>query len=135
MRTVLVLALLAALIGLAIAEQVSINRVYGYMLRETDAIIYVVEAHADTYNKEDFRFNDYVKLRVDDLHNYWVKKERKLCIIIKHIDLSYISDALIYAQNFIHFDNKEEAMAGLRRLEYLLNSYHNIYGLNGVNIL
>jgi len=132
-RLILVLTLLAALIGLAVAEQVSVEKVYSKMKVETAAIIASVSETPEGEDKTEF--NDYTKLRIDDLHKYWIKKERKLCIIIKHIDLSYISDALIYARNFVHFGNKEEAMAGLLRLEYLLDTYHAVYGLNGVNIL
>ena len=127
--------LLAVLIGLAIGEQIWVKDAYGQMKKETASIIETVEATPDTYNKEDFKFDDYLRVRIDDLHDYWTKKEKNLCIIIRYIDLSYISDALIYAQNFIHADNKEETLAGLRRLQYLLDSYSAIYGFNGINIL
>ncbi|MDR0462005.1 MAG: DUF4363 family protein [Christensenellaceae bacterium] len=132
-RLVAVLTLFAALIGVAIAEQVCIEKTYSHMERETAAIIEIVRATPDVDNKAEF--DDYLKVRFDDLHHYWSKKERRLGIIIKHIDLSYISDALIYARNFVHTGNKEEAIGGLSRLEYLLTSYHAVYGLNGVNIL
>ena len=133
-RTIAVLTLLAALVGVAITEQICIDRVYSKMRAEVTAIIAIVDSTPfDSDNKG--TFDTYTKARIDDLHAYWLEKERSLGIVIRHIDLSYISDALIYAQNFIHFDNQEEAMAGLRRLEYLLESYSGIYGLNGVNIL
>ena len=133
-RMIVVLCLLAGLITFAIVEQVCIDRVYSKMMDETTAIIEVVQStQFDSDNQG--TFDDYTKARVDELHNYWIKRERRLGILIRHVDLSYVSDALIYAQNFIHFDNQEEAMAGLRRLEYLLDSYSGIYGLNGINIL
>jgi len=134
-RAFLVLTLLGIIIGLATTEQVIINRVYGHMQRETTAIIKMVESHNDTYNPDDFKFNDDVRVRIDKLHRYWLSRERNMTIIIRHIDLSLVGDALIYARNFIHFDNKEESMAGLARLDYLVHSYRNVFGLNGVNIL
>jgi len=133
MRLIAVLVLLAALIGLAVAEQVTVDHVYGKMKTETAAVMELVKLTTEGEPKTEF--GQETKDRIDDMHAYWLGKERKLGIIIKHIDLSYISDALIYARNFIHSGNKEEALGGLRRLEYLLESYHGVYGLNGVNIL
>jgi hypothetical protein len=132
MRLFAILTLLAALIGLAIAEQVCVAKVYGHMERETEAIIRLVESTPEVDNKADFGA---IENRVDAMHKYWQRRERYLGIVIKHIDLSYISDALIYARNFIKSGNKEETVGGFNRLEYLLKSYHNVYGLNGVNIL
>ena len=132
MRLAMILVVLAALIGLAVAEQVCVCKVYGHMGRETAAIVESIKATPDVDNKADFSA---IEKKVDDLHDYWTRKERGLGIIIKHIDLSYISDALIYARNFIHSGNKEEAVGGFNRLEYLLKSYHKVYGFNGLNIL
>ena len=134
-RTIAFIILIGVLLSLAVGEQLWIKNVYGRMLNETTEIIRIVDATPDTYLKEDFKFDDYLKVRADNLHHYWRRKEKNMGIIIRHIDLSYISDALIYARNFIHFDNKEEAMAGLSRLEYLLDSYKGVFGFNGVNIL
>ena len=131
----LVLGLLGLLIGFAVTEQVIINNVYGHMQRETASIIQMVESHADTTNPDDFKFNDDVRTRIDALHSYWIGRESRMSILIRHVDLSFVSDSLIYARNFIHFDNKEEAMSGLTRLEYFVDSYKTIFGINGVNIL
>jgi len=135
MRTLAVSILLLILVGFAIGEQFWVKDVYGKMGNETASLIQTVEATPDTVNKEDFKFDDYLKIKIDELHDYWIKKEKNLSIIIRYIDLSYISDALIYAQNFMHADNKEETLAGLKRLKYLVDSYSAIYGFNGINIL
>ena len=135
MRTIAISILLVILIGLAIGEQLWVKNVYDKMKDETAAVMEIVQATPDTYLKEDFKFDEYLRFRIDDLYNYWRKQEKNLCIIIRLVDLSYISDALIYAQNFVHADNKEETLAGLRRLEYLLDAYSTIYGFNGINIL
>ena len=134
-RAMLVLGLLGILIGLAVTEQVIINNIYGTMKTETAAIIMMVESTPETHNPDDFKFDDGLRVRIDKLHRYWMRREKNLSMLIRHIDLTYVSDALIYARNFIHFDNKEETMAGLSRLEYLLESYASVFGFNGVNIL
>jgi len=134
-RTLAILVLLGTIVGLAVTEQVIVDNVYGKMVEETAAIIAMVESTPDTHNPDDFKFGDDIKSRIDKLHRYWIRRERHLSIIIRHIDLTYVSDSLIYARNFIHFDNKEESMSGLSRLEYFLDTYKNVFGFNGANIL
>jgi len=129
-RLFVVMGLVAALLALATWEQIYIDKTYDKMKFETAALLESVNAHPD-----EVPFNIYTKKRVDELHDYWIKKERRMCVVSRHMELSYISDALIYARNFIHFDNKEEACAGLERLKYLLDAYSHIYGINGWNIL
>ena len=73
--------------------------------------------------------------RVDALNDYWERRENRMSILVRHVDLALVADSLLYARNFIHFDNKEEAMAGLVRLEYFVTTYKTIFGVNVVNIL
>jgi molybdopterin-guanine dinucleotide biosynthesis protein A len=128
-RFIVILSVLAALIGLAVVEQVCIHNTYDKMKADTAALIMAVNETPD-----ETPFDDYTRARANDLYEYWLKKERSMSVLIRHIDLSYISDALIYARNFIRFDNKEEASAGLARLDYLLDTYSHVYSLNGLNI-
>jgi len=133
-RLFIILGLVAALAVLATVEQVYIDRTYKHMIHETNVLLGVVAATPENEDKEAF-FSENIKNRVDSLHKYWMKRERKMSIVTRYMELSYISDALIYAQNFIHHHNKEEASAGLERLRYLVTSYSEIYGINFTNIL
>jgi len=133
-RTICVLVLLLALVGIAITEQICVNKVYTHMGTETMAIITMVKSTPYDEDKK-AEFDETTIARIDSLHDYWRKRERTLGIAIRHIDLSYISDAIIYARNFVHSGNWEESVGGLARLEYFVKSYHEIYKLNGVNIL
>ncbi|MCL2229132.1 MAG: DUF4363 family protein [Firmicutes bacterium] len=133
-RSLIVLGLVLLLAGLVVGEQLYVNHVFGKMKDETAIIMeYVHETPEDKDGK--VVFSEELKTRINALREYWLGHEHRLCIFIKHIDVSYISDAITYAKNFIDFDNKEEASNGLSRLEYLLNTYHSVYGLNGLNIL
>jgi molybdopterin-guanine dinucleotide biosynthesis protein A len=135
-RIIAVLSIFTALVGVAVVEQIAISRVYTHMKNETAAIIKLVENTPDKNSPlDEIKFDPEIKTKIDTLHEYWQKREHKMCILIRHIDLSYVSDALIYAKNFVEFDNKEESMAGLSRLEYLLDTYSKMYGFNGLNIL
>ena len=133
-RLFIVLGLLAVLLSLAAWEQVYIDKTYGKMIDETSALVLAVNSTPEGPEKKT-PFAPELKNRVDSLYSYWQKKERKMCIVTRHMELSYISDALIYARNFIHNDNKEEATAGLDRLKYLVEAYRQVYGINFLNIL
>jgi len=133
-RFLVILGLIAAVLALAAFEQVYVGRTYDRMKSETSAILSEVYATAENPDKE-APFSDDLKNRIDTLHRYWMNKEPKMCALTRHMELSYISDALIYARNFIHNGNKEEAAGGLERLSYLLDTYSHIYSVNGWNIL
>lgn len=133
-RIITVLVLVAVLAGLAITEQTCIEKVYDKMKAETEQLITLVKESPDPKETDD-EFDQYIVAKVNELHRYWMKKEKDMSVLIKHIDLSYVSDALVYAKNFIEFGNQEEAMAGLLRLKYLLDTYSHVYGLNLTNIL
>jgi len=129
-RVGLVLLLIATIVGLATFEQIYIDKAFTRLEAEATAITQMVSQIP--YKGE---FDEETKERMANLHSWWQNKEHKMGVFIRHIDLSYISDAMIYAKNFIDFDNKEEAMAGLGRLNYLIDTYSTVYGLNGFNIL
>ena len=59
----------------------------------------------------------------DHMYSQWLKDERRLVMLTRHSDLMQVSDALIYIKNFIYFDNKEEVMAGVLRLQYLIDTH------------
>ena len=132
-RLIIVLTLVAALLGLAAWEQIFIDKAYSKMKSDTAALLTAIKEIPN--DAKDLVSSNENKAKVDTMREYWAKKERQMSAVNRHMELSYISDALIYAQNFIHHDNKEEACAGLERLAYLLDAYSHIYGINGWNIL
>ena len=132
-RIISVIVLFLSLIALAVFEQIYIKKTYDFMKTETKILVQRVMETPDL--DDETVIADDVKMRAERLNNYWQAREHKLCTLIRHVDLSYISDALIYAKNFIEFDNKEESMAGLARLTYLLDTYSKMYGFNGANII
>ena len=132
-RIISVIVLFLSLIALAVFEQIYIKKTYDFMKTETKILVQRVMETPDL--DDETVIADDVKMRAERLNNYWQAREHKLCTLIRHVDLSYISDALIYAKNFIDFDNKEESMAGLARLTYLLDTYSKMYGFNGANII
>ena len=131
-RFCVILLLAAALVGVAFWEQSYIDNTFKKMENETATLIQMILDVPE--EGELYKSPATVKHKIDHLHRFWIKKERKMCIVMRHMELSYISDALIYARNFVHFDNKEESCAGLERLNYLITAYSQVYGTNAINI-
>ena len=129
-RLIIVLVLAAGLIGLAAFEQIYIQGSYKHMERETVALLAIIEPLPD----DAVGTPEAIK-KVNDMYDWWIKRERHLTMLARHFDLSLISDALIYAKNFIHFDNKEETMAGLLRLQYLIKTHSFNVGTSVQNVI
>jgi len=132
MRLAIILVIATALVAFAAVEQVTIDKTFKKMGRETDALIQMINAVPE--DDEAYKSPVLVKEKIDYLHHYWIKTEKRLCVFMRHMELSYISDALIYARNFVHFDNKEESCAGLERLRYLVDAYSHVFGINALNM-
>lgn len=130
-RTIIVFVLLAGLLSLAVLEQTYIGKTYATLRRDTEALYAVLNDHEDTSPVD----TDEYKNKIDAIYNFWSKKEKNLCFVAKHLDLSYVSDAIIYAKNFIYFNDRKEACAGLARLIYLIDTHKHNIGTSIQNVI
>ncbi len=125
--TICIVLLIAAAV---IWEQVYVNQTFKHMEDQVDALMTAVEACGD-----DTADTDENKAQIAAIEKYWLKRERVLCYLVKHTETFQISDAIIYAKNFIEFGNKEEVMSALRKLEYLVEVHSYNMGTSLENII
>jgi hypothetical protein len=111
-------------------EQIFLNRTYDALETKLAAVMEGVTAEP-----EDVIDTPANKARIDDLYDYWLKTESTLCYLVKHTETFQISDSILYAKNFIHFNNKEEAMVALTKLQYLFSVRHYNVGTSFQNII
>ena len=130
-RLIIVLLLATALFTVAGLEQHFIQSAYGRLEGDTTVLIARLRETPDDTPID----TDENKELIDHMFAYWLRYERRLTMLARHFDLSLVSDAIIYAKNFIHFDNKEEAMAGLLRLEYLIKTHSFNMGTSIQNVI
>jgi hypothetical protein len=78
---------------------------------------------------------DYNIALIEELYDVWLEKERVLCYLVRHTETFQVSDSILYARNFIKFNNKEEAMVGITKLEYLFSVRHYNIGTSWQNII
>jgi len=140
-RLIITLALLSLLVGGAIWEQSFINRSYNRLSDDLNALVAVMTMQVEEARLEGKEIKD-AKIdtpkniaKVNAMHDYWVKRERRLAMVTRHADLAQISDALIYMQNFVKFGNAEEAFAGAKRLRYLIDAQLFNLGANVQNVV
>jgi hypothetical protein len=132
MRLIITLSLLAILIAVATVEQVSITKVYGKLGNDLDA--FGVKIYAAHETKSPINTDELIA-EINKIHDYWIKREKKLSLVIRHFDLTQISDALIYVKNFVFFDNAEEAAAGLERAKYLVMIQRHSFSTSMHNVM
>lgn len=122
--------ILVLIIGAVIWEQVYVNQTFNHLEKQVNALIVSVEACGD--EDADTESN---KTQIASIEKYWLKREKVLCYLVKHTETFQISDAIIYAKNFIDFGNKEEVMSALRKLSYLLKVHTYNMGTSLENII
>ena len=125
--TICIILLIAAVV---IWEQIYVNQTFQHMENQINVLMAAVEACGD-----DNADTDENKAQIAAIEDYWLKRERVLCYLVKHTETFQISDAIIYAKNFIEFGNKEEVMSALRKLEYLVKVHSYNMGTSLENII
>ena len=140
-RLIITLTILALLIGGAVWEQDFIKRSYGRLSDDLDALVAIMNVQVEEARAAGKEIKDAVIdtpeniAHVQAMHDYWIKRERRLAMISRHFDLAQVSDALIYMKNFVIFGNAEEAFAGAKRLRYLIDAHLFNFGANVQNII
>ena len=133
-RLIIVILLAAALVSVALLEQHTINRHYSRLENDVLALIARLEPVPD--KDEGGRIDTAENIAmITRMYEEWLKSERKLSMLARHFDLSQVSTNLIYAKNFITFNNKEEAMVGLLQVRYLIKTHTFNIGTSIQNVI
>ena len=129
-RWIVTLCIVALIIAAVVWEQIYVNRTFQHLESQVNALIAAVEACGD-----DNADTDENKAQIAAIESYWLKREQVLCYLVKHTETFQISDAIIYAKNFIEFGNKEEVMSALQKLSYLIKVHKYNLGTSLENII
>lgn len=129
-RWIATMCIVALIVGAIIWEQIYVHQTFDQLETQVDALLTAVEACGD-----DSADTDTNKAQIAAIEKYWTKRERVLCYLVKHTETFQISDAIIYAKNFIEFGNKEEVMSALRILTYLVKVHSYNMGTSLENII
>jgi len=140
-RLLVTLSLLLLLIGTATWEHLLIDRSYSRLADDLGVLVAVMreqveEARAAGIDLKDAKIDTPENMaKAEAMYKFWRGRERRLVTVTRHFDLAQISDALIYMKNFIEFGNAEEAFAGARRLQYLIEAHLSNFAPNIQNVI
>lgn len=129
-RWIATICIMLLIIGAVIWEQIYVNQTFQHLETQVNDLITSVQACGD-----DSADTDENKLKIAEIEKYWLKREKALCYLVKHTETFQISDAIIYAKNFIDFGNKEEVMSALHKLAYLVKVHSYNVGTSFENII
>jgi len=125
-RLIITLVLLFGLIGTAFWEQSFIGSAYTQLETKVAELTETMTPQDDIQTDENMQ-------KTIEMYDFWLEKEQRLSIIAKHSELAQISDAIIYVKNFVEFGIKEEAFAGIRRLNYLIRAQRHNFAVSFPN--
>lgn len=128
----IVLGIIGALIAVAITEQHFIQGAYNELERRTDALMATIQTMDDAGLDIDTAENI---AKIDEMYEWWLRQERHLSMLARHFDFAQASVQIVYAKNFIKFNNAEEAMVGLRTLSYLVKTHSFNIGTSIQNVI
>ena len=129
-RWIITMCIVALIVAAVVWEQIYVNQTFHHLETQINALIHTVETCGD-----DSADTDENKTKIAAIEKYWLKHEQVLCYLVKHTETFQISDAIIYAKNFIEFGNKEEVMSALRKLSYLVKVHSYNMGTSLENII
>ena len=129
-RWIATFCIMGLIVAAVLWEQIYVNQTFRHLQSKVNALIVSVEACGD--DDVDTEEN---KAQIAAIEKYWLRHERALCFLVKHTETFQISDAIIYAKNFIEFGNKEEVMSALQKLVYLGQVHHYNMGTSLENII
>ena len=133
-RLTIVILIAASLATLASLEQFWIQGTYDKLDRKTSELVAVVSATPSKDEGGDIATEENIA-KINQAYEWWLRKERQLSMLARHFDLSQVSTNLIYAKNFIAFNNKEEAMVGLLQVQYLIKTHSFNIGTSIQNVI
>ena len=128
----IVIAIIASLITVAALEQHFIQGTYNQLETRVDALIKTIE----TMDEQNLDINTPENIaEIESIYQWWLEKERSLSMLARHFDLAQVSVQIVYAKNFIIFNNAEEAMVGLRTMSYLIKTHSFNIGTSVQNVI
>ena len=114
-RIIAVIAIALVILGLAIWEILYINDTIKTMNVKCEEIYTEISTRTVVTDK--------LSEQVDNIEKYWLKREKKLCLVVSHKDMANIGDYIGYLKASVINDNLEDcqtyALLPRENMDYL----------------
>ena len=127
MKKIAMLALLLALFGIIVWEQLSVNSYLDEIRDITDKLTIMVSGNEQINTTQ-------VLEEVDRLGDIWNKHENILCLLANHKDMQELSVEIARMRACVSVNQFEDFKASLSIIIYFSEAYHHFMGISLQNI-
>ena len=127
MKKIAMLALLLALFGIIVWEQLSVNSYLDEIRDITDKLTIMVSGNEQINTTQ-------VLEEVDRLEDIWNKHENILCLLANHKDMQELSVEIARMRACVSVNQFEDFKASLSIIIYFSEAYHHFMGISWQNI-
>ena len=127
MKKIAMLALLLALFGIIVWEQLSVNSYLDEIRDITDKLTIMVSGNEQINTTQ-------VLEEVDRLEDIWNKHENILCLLANHKDMQELSVEIARMRACVSVNQFEDFKASLSIIIYFSEAYHHFMGISLQNI-
>lgn len=127
-KLISVLAVASILITLVVLEQVFIHNTFDNMIQKISAL------DTDISNTETIKNQDILE-QIDDIDNYWIKRENILCLSMNQNELNKVGEQIKKVKVYIEQDNKNDCVYELDTLLFYVQSFKKIMEITPQNFL
>ena len=126
-RIIAVIAIALVILGLAIWEILYINDTIKTMNVKCEEIYTEISTRTVVTDK--------LSEQVDNIEKYWLKREKKLCLVVSHKDMANIGDYIGYLKASVINDNLEDCQTYALLLRENMDYLGHMISFNFENIL
>lgn len=127
MKKIAMLALLLALVGIIVWEQLSVNSYLDEIRDITDKLTIMVSGNEQINTTQ-------VLEEVDRLEDIWNKHENILCLLANHKDMQELSVEIARMRACVSVNQFEDFKSSLSIIIYFSEAYHHFMGISLQNI-
>lgn len=126
-RIIAVISIALVILGLAIWEILYINDTIKTMNVKCEEIYTEISTQTVVTDK--------LSEQVDNIEKYWLKREKKLCLVVSHKDMANIGDYIGYLKASVINDNLEDCQTYALLLRENMDYLGHMISFNFENIL
>lgn len=126
-RYFVIVIILFLLAGALVWEQIFINQSID-ILKEKSQEVYEIVTTSENISSQS------VLRKVEDLNNFWTKRESELCLVINHKDMEKVGEQITKLYSLCEQNDISQANIEVDLLKYYVDGYEHIMRLTFQNI-
>ena len=126
-RIVYVIIITVLLFGVVIFQQVFADSTIDELIARIDSLSLKISEQEQINSDQILEISQ-------NLDEFWTEKEKILCLIISHNDLTKVGEQIKRVNSFIQNNDKENCVVELSTLKFYAESYRHVMEINFQNL-